>query len=224
MDPPEITDLELPQMLRRWDKLTRISSVSGPGGIVRFLFHRLLYRVWRTVVFEMRGQLIPQIEWQQTELLRIYKDAKELPKSLADLIRNYEFDLPEVLDRGGWVFVVLNEGECAHFGGVSFAARHLRILGEPTNTPIIGQCFTMPSARGKGLYKRALSAIAARLLAEGYKRILIETSPDNHLSRRGIEAAGFKLLREMKIHIMLNSLAVATIRGDGNRRVRAWLI
>ena len=134
---------------------------------------------------------------------------------------------PEILDlwrAGDWLYAVLVDGKCLHFGSVGFSSRQVRVLGEPRNTPVIGSCFTFPEARGRGLYQRALASLAARLQAEGHGRLLIETHPENRASRRGIERAGFQPLREMKIRIVFRVLALATIKDARGSRFRAWWI
>src|SRR6516162_1866016 len=60
-------------------------------------------------------------------------------------------------------------------------------------------------ARGRGLYRRALLA-EMRHLGDRGDRAVIETTPENLPSGKGIEAAGFRLCREVSGWIVLNWL------------------
>jgi GNAT superfamily N-acetyltransferase len=163
--------------------------------------------------------------WSESESLVIYTaDGPPVPPALCDLIRRYEKDLPECIHHGDWLYVVLVNGECQHFGGVGFSSRQLRILGERSRIPLVGACNTIPEARGRGLYRRALAELGARLQAAGYERILIETTPKNYASQRGIEAAGYRLQRIMSIWIFFHVIAIATIRTNGSVSRKVWRI
>jgi hypothetical protein len=147
-----------------------------------------------------------------------------MPAELETFIRVYEPQVPDFVGNGDWVYVVTIDGKCAHFGWVGFSSRQVRVLGESKGTPVIGHCFTAPGARGKGLYRRALSDVTCRLLESGWPRILVETHPSNHASQRGILSAGFHIRRRLKIWIFFNSVAVAMIEENGQKRLRVWWI
>jgi RimJ/RimL family protein N-acetyltransferase len=165
------------------------------------------------------------VAWQETESFVIYTAAgPPLPKATSDLISRYERDLPGSIHGDGWLYVVFVNGECQHFGQVGFSSRQTRILGEPSQTPLIGPCVTVPEARGRGLYRRALAELGVLLQAAGHKRIIIETSPENYASQRGIEAAGYELQRIMNIWIFFNVLAVATIRINDSVSRKIWCV
>lgn len=163
--------------------------------------------------------------WQDHEALILYtRQGPSLPPQLESEIRRHENRLPDILKAGGWVYVVMSDEGCVHFGSVVFQSRHVQLLGEPKGTPIIGHCFTTPEARGRGLYRRALASIARHLQSLGYERIIIETFPENAVSRRGIEGAGFTLLHEIRALVLFNTVAFSVMERDGHRRVRSWLI
>jgi RimJ/RimL family protein N-acetyltransferase len=108
--------------------------------------------------------------------------------------------------RGDRLFVVKSDVGYLHGGYIFYKTRQTRILGETGSPPLIGCCWTAPFAQGRGLYRKALGAELSYLQDQGYSRALIETSPQNIPSRKGIEAAGFRLCREMSAWIMLNRL------------------
>ena len=112
----------------------------------------------------------------------------------------------EGVRQGDELFVVANGAAYQHCGYILFKTRQTRVIGERKGTPLIACCLTAPAARGRGLYRRALIAELRHLWDRGYRRVVIETSPDNLPSRKGIEAAGFRLCREVSAWIVLNWL------------------
>jgi RimJ/RimL family protein N-acetyltransferase len=205
--------------------LSAIYEKGGSVRLLRFLASRLVFRVWHTVVFEMAPPKQVQVDWPAGEVFCLYnRETPTMPSALANYIREYEAELPDLVSRGDWVYVVLVNGNCAHFGSVCFSSRQLRVLGEPNATPIIGHCFTAPAARGKGLYKRALATIASHLGASGYSRVVVETHPANHASRRGIRGAGFEMLHILKVCIFLNLIAVTHVDQNGKRRLTGRIL
>ena len=112
----------------------------------------------------------------------------------------------EGVRQGDRLFVVANGDEYQHCGYILFRTRQTKILGEEGNPPLIASCLTAPEARGRGLYRRALNAELCYLQSQGYGRAVIETDPENIPSRKGIEAAGFKLCREASVWIFFNLL------------------
>jgi RimJ/RimL family protein N-acetyltransferase len=166
-----------------------------------------------------------QVDWPPGEVFCLYNlKTPPMPSALANYIREYEAELPDLINRGDWVYVVLVNGNCAHFGSVCFSSRQLRVLGEPNATPIIGHCFTAPAARGRGLYKRALATIASQLGASGYSRVVVETNPTNYASRRGIQAAGFEMRHILTVCIFLNLLAITRVVQGGKRRLTGRIL
>jgi len=206
--------------------LARIRSVraeSGVAGLVRFLAGRMLVRRWKSCLYALTSPV--RVAWPESESFVIYTAAgPPLPKAASDLISRYERNLAGSIHHDRWLYVVFVNGDCQHFGAVGFSSRQARILGEPSQTPLIGPCVTVPEARGRGLYRRALAELGALLQAAGHKRIIIETNPENYASQRGIEAAGYELQRIMNIWILFNVLAVATIRINDSVSRKIWCI
>lgn len=224
MGSPEPRAVNGSSLGRAWRKLSAIYEKGGSARVLRFLAGRLVFRVWDSVVFEMSPPKQAQVDWPGGEVFCLYnRDTPPIPSALANYIREYEAELPDLISRGDWVYVVLVNGKCAHFGSVCFSSRQLRILGEP-NTPLIGHCFTAPAARGRGLYRRALATIAGHLGASGYSRVVVETHPTNHASRRGIQAAGFEMQHILKVCIFLNLIAITRVDQGGKRRLTGRIL
>jgi GNAT superfamily N-acetyltransferase len=100
------------------------------------------------------------------------------------------------------------DGRVLTYAFVLFTTQYKRVLQEPCEVPMIGNCYTVPSARGRGLYGRMLAAVTADLAANGYRRVIISCQPDNVASMRGIERAGFKRVRHITSFIALSRLVL----------------
>ena len=121
--------------------------------------------------------------------------------------------------RGGdRLFVVARGSEYLHRGYILFRTQQTELLGETEGAPLIASCATAPAARGRGLYPRALNEELRYLHKHGYSRAIIETDPENHASRRGIEAAGFSLAWEMEAWIFINRFVFQRIRKQSRTR------
>ncbi|MGH8680027.1 MAG: GNAT family N-acetyltransferase, partial [Burkholderiales bacterium] len=79
---------------------------------------------------------------------------------------------------------------------------------EPSEVPMIGNCYTVPDARGRGLYARMLVTVSDDLAVDGHRRAIISCQPDNVASMRGIERAGFKRARHITSFIALSKLVL----------------
>jgi RimJ/RimL family protein N-acetyltransferase len=164
-------------------------------------------------------------QWADGEdLLEISGDNLDLeltPELYVFLGRHEAFDNLEGVRTGNRLFVVRRGREYLHCGYIMFRTRETRILGETDGPPLIGCCQTAPAARGRGLYRKALRAEIRHLQARGFRRAIISTHPDNAASRKGIEAAGFSLVREVESWILLNRIVVRKSRESGRA---AWRI
>jgi RimJ/RimL family protein N-acetyltransferase len=121
---------------------------------------------------------------------------------------------------GDRLFIVADRDNYLHRGYVIFNGRAKKLIDEPGNVPLIGYCYTAAAARGRGLYRRALLAEMRYLQELGYKRVVIDTHPVNHASRKGIEAAGFAFVRTVSAWIVLNLFAIRRTETGHNTRWR----
>jgi hypothetical protein len=182
----------------------------GALATLRFLASRIV-RHQRHVVFEAILDAPPDdVRWSEGELLNVI-DRDNVDSAIgADLLHflggESATDYLQGVREGNELFVVAQGAEYQHCGYILFRTKQSRIIGEPKDPPLIACCFTAPAARGRGLYRRALNAELRHLWLCGYRRVVIETSPDNLPSRKGIEAAGFRLCREVSVWIVLNCL------------------
>jgi hypothetical protein len=125
---------------------------------------------------------------------------------------------------GDRLFVVTDGTEFVHRGYILFQTRQSRLLGDDQCCPLIASCWTSPSARGRGLYRRALDVEVKYLLARGYQRVLIETDPQNQASRKGIEAADFTFTWEANVWILMNRLIIGRNRYSSGVRWRLGIV
>ena len=63
----------------------------------------------------------------------------------------------------------------------------------------IKYCLTIPEYRGKGIYPKVLTAIACYLKKMEFKHLFICVEKNNIPSIRGIEKAGFKVIKKIKL-------------------------
>jgi GNAT superfamily N-acetyltransferase len=180
----------------------------GTLATVHFLASRIVRREHR-VVFEAILDTAPgDFSWSEGERLKVI-DRENIDAAVgAELFEFLGGDKAvenlQGVREGNELFVVTDGTEYKHCGYILFRTRETRIIGEPQDPPLIACCYTAPTARGKGLYRKALMAELRHLWGRGYRRAVIETDHDNVPSRKGIEAAGFHLCREVSSWILLN--------------------
>lgn len=113
------------------------------------------------------------------------------------------------------LFAAVDNGrKVVTYGFVLFESFYKRVLGEDADVPMIGNCFTIPEMRGRGLYPGLLAVICDHLADSGYKRAIISCSPDNLASRRGIERAGFLRLRTLRSVVLFSRWIVVQMAID----------
>ena len=182
----------------------------GTPATLRFLAGRMV-RHERHVVFDANLDVaFDDVPWSDGERLNVIDRGNVDSAIGADLLKFLGGDAAaenlKGVREGNELFVIAQGAEYQHCGYILFRTKESRIIGEPKDAPLIACCFTAPSARGRGLYRRALIAELRHLKERGYRRAVIETSPENLPSIKGIEAAGFRLCREVSVWIFLNCL------------------
>jgi RimJ/RimL family protein N-acetyltransferase len=208
---------------RQSERIWRHWRLHGAGSTLSFLASRV-FRRRRYVVFDacLEGPR-PCTQWVEGEqLCRI--GPNEVDTAMTPAIRAFLGDDAreniEGVRQGDQLFVVTTNDEVQHCGYILFRTRQTKILGEGDNPPLIANCQTAPAARGRGLYRKALNAELCYLKELGYRRAVIETGPENIPSRKGIEAAGFRFLREVTAYILLNCLLLQKVSEGPHTRWR----
>ena len=192
-------------------RLRREWQSKGAWRTFRFLFSRIV-RCWRAVVYEadLEPPRLPS-NWNPDETLQSF-GPEEIDTVLTPALRSFlgadGLENLEGVRNGNRLFLVSAGSTLLHCGYILFRTRQTKLIGEMGEPPVIACCFTSPAARGRGLYRKALNAELCFLRESGYKRAVIETDPDNLPSRKGIEAAGFRLIRSVRAWILLNWLVL----------------
>jgi RimJ/RimL family protein N-acetyltransferase len=215
--------IPLTRVVELRDRLRRYAKQRGIVRTAYFLATRLFRRERHIVYQATAATPMESVQWPPnykvlqfgpdnleaglTSALRAYLGGDEAVESLRG-VRN-----------GDQLFVITDGVEYFHRGYIMFNTRQSRLLGDQEGCPLIGYCSTDPSARGRGLYQKALRTEVAYLLNCGWKRVLIETDPANVASRRGIEAAGFVAAWESTAWILLNTVV---LRRNRDLRGRIW--
>jgi predicted N-acetyltransferase YhbS len=215
-------------VLRAGERIRSYCRERGAVATCRFLMSRV-YRSRRYLVFEAtleKDRACP--EWSEDERLQILSrenlDAALTPEITSFLGGTEADEHLRGVRTGDLLFLVMRGVACQHCGYILFETRQTRILGEQEPVPLIASCKTAPESRGRGLYRRALQAELCHLRTLGFQRAVIETDPDNAASRKGIEAAGFRLCRQVKVWLLLNWLVCQHVLEGSHARWRVFAV
>ena len=108
-----------------------------------------------------------------------------------------------------------HEGRVDTYAFVLFDTQYKRVLRVARATPLIGNCYTQPERRGRGLYPGMLRAVSLDLARRGFQTVTVSCAPDNFSSIKGIERAGFCLIRRMTTWVLLSRIVLRR-RWDGS--------
>ena len=211
-----------------FDRLRCIWQQRGFWGTTRFVLSRI-YRRQVNLVFEaVLTESRPSVAWKDDEQLLQFGPEnvdREMSPELEHFLGGAEsIDNIRGVRRGDRLFVVRSENHYLHRGYIMFRTRERRLIGQPHDAPLIGYCFTALAARGRGLYRRALTEELNYLQKKGFARAAIATSPENGASRKAIESAGFSLACESRVWIVLNIFCVRCLTSQERSRWAAFLI
>ncbi len=209
-------------------RIGRLRRRRGILATARFLSSRI-FRHEIHLVYESRcSGPRTAVEWNGNEQLLHFGPENidmALTPQLWDFLGGEDaFESLHGVRNGDRLFVVTNGEQYLHRGYIIFKTRQSKLLGDEAGLPLIGYCSTIPSARGRGLYRRALEAEVCYLHSIGHGRVLIETAPENHASLKGIEAAGFTFSWSASIWITLNLLVVRRIRNAPGQQWHVFLL
>jgi ribosomal protein S18 acetylase RimI-like enzyme len=136
-------------------------------------------------------------------------DAVMTPELLAFLGGDSVRKSLEGIRRGNRLLVVVDDDGYAAYGHIVVnSAGYVRVLGEREPVPHLGNFFTAPRARRRGLFKGVLNDSQRVLQRLGYGRALLETRPTNTVSMRTNERMGMRITRRLRGWIVLDSLVI----------------
>ena len=179
--------------------IKRLFNEMRTRGAIGF-FNFVRTRVWQfreDVLFEMRlplsssTSLHPNLD-KVVLVRRENFGCEETAMVEREVLTDHNFAYREALQGEDLLYAATDEsGHVSTYGFVLFNSFYKRILGESNQVPMIGNCFTFPQHRGRGLYANLLMSISGHLSSQGYQRVIITCAPDNLASVRGIQRAGF---------------------------------
>lgn len=142
----------------------------------------------------------------------VCRDALDLPDVNVAVSRHAAgqptgFDwLDRRLSRGVCYLVTIDRVP-AHWSWLLAGVRLPGQCGFDRSAPVIGDCFTPPQFRGRGLYPQVLRYIARDVALHGdARRVYVLVDPQNRESIRGIEKAGYRRLARLRGTRLLGQL------------------
>ena len=185
------------------DRLAAEFRTRGPVGFTRFAMSRLCQ--WRfDVLYEadlreliQKPPVQPLVSFVQVD--RHNFGSAETAAVERAVLTDVNYAYRDTLRGDDLLFAAIDpHGGVVAYGFVLFDSYSKKVLGEAVETPLIGNCYTLPEHRRKGIYPRLLITICTQLAATGYRRAIITCAPDNIASIRGIENAGFTRVHTVK--------------------------
>lgn len=192
--------------MRYADRLHSELRSLGLWRFLKFLYGRLFYRSWHSIVFdeppEPRRTPSP---WPPGYSFHFHDPAASLPPHFHQALAASPAR-PTLLAATAHdgIYIVTHGSEVASFGLVQHHAPQLSVLGLPPDAILIGNCVTLPDHRNQGLYRLALNDSVRLLRARNDQPIFIEVHPENRPSISGITRAGFRKIGAVHAAIWFN--------------------
>ncbi len=213
----ETQEMKTSRLSRYRIRIREILNRQGWKGLARFLFQRIVWRQWHSIVLkDPVGTSRRPSTYPEGIRFSYWLCHRELPDDVRRLLLAAganEF-LAELDDWDGLWILQAGDGTAVAWGGIypnSFQAKVLRL---PPGAVLLGGNFVVPTFRGKGLHRLALNDIALRLAQHGCRELFAEVRPDNIASLRGLEGARFVRVREVCLRILFRRVVL------GHRGVR----
>lgn len=143
--------------------------------------------------------------------------------AIADNLRGQNLEYLEGIRRGEavGVFIVLAD-ELAHWAFLMIGSRTSCLLGIGRDTALLGNAYTDPGFRGRGLQTLSLRQRLHECQRLGIEEVFTETEPENVPSRRAMERVGMSLVREVTLVVLLNRVVLRRSR-QGSAAPRAGI-
>ena len=151
--------------------IKRLFNEMRTRGAIGF-FNFVRTRVWQfreDVLFEMRlplsssTSLHPNLD-KVVLVRRENFGCEETAMVEREVLTDHNFAYREALQGEDLLYAATDEsGHVSTYGFVLFNSFYKRILGESNQVPMIGNCFTFPQHRGRGLYANLLMSISGHL-------------------------------------------------------------
>lgn len=192
------------------DRLRFVLRTEGMANAVRFVLGRLI-RIRSHIVYCSCADGHLDVSWKQNELCLCAADAEQLE----EVVRQggpLPAGLGDYLDgvRKGEVIAcfVLVDGVLAHWSFLMKRSRTLCLLGVPPGAVLLGNDFTRPEFRGRGLQTRGVLARLQQAREAGCSLAVSETEPDNVFSRKAMRRAGMSEMGQIRLIVLANRLVL----------------
>ena len=115
----------------------------------------------------------------------------------------------EGVRRGNRVVLVVDAEGYAGYGHLVINSReYVRALGEREAVPYVGNFFTAPRARRRGLFEKINNECFIALQRLGYRRVVAEARPTNAGSVKGSERVGMNIARHLTGWIVFEQVLI----------------
>ncbi|TQE92754.1 MAG: GNAT family N-acetyltransferase, partial [Spiribacter salinus] len=103
---------------------------------------------------------------------------------------------------------VLVDGVLAHWAFILRSSRTSCLLGVGRGEALLGNAYTNPQFRGRGLQTTSLRQRLQECRRLGITHVYTETVPDNWPSRRAMERVGMVFLRDVTLLVVVTRIVV----------------
>lgn len=107
------------------------------------------------------------------------------------------------------------DGRLVHYAFILIQNKTAAILGIGAERALIGNAFTVPDCRGRGLQGRSVALRAAIARELGFSGVAAETHPTNLASQRGLLRGGMAHFGRMELIVLLNCIVLRWRRPAG---------
>lgn len=191
-------------------------SRRGPAGLLRFLASRMArlqyHRLFR---YDNDGAALTPRQWRGYRVVLTTRErhavhSRRFAGAFAAVARQGGEEYLAAVARGEAALVLILCDEApAHYAFLLRESRTVAVLGEePGAVALIGNAYTWPAHRGRGLHPYGVyrrGRLARRL---GYAGAASETARGNVASQRGLTKGGFRWAGTVWVAVLANRLAL----------------
>lgn len=165
----------------------------GPRALAVACYRHFILLKWKGVVFEDdASRPRPRSVWRPGYRFELWDTRASIsPHARAALEKTAGPEFVLGLEGDDGAFAVWFDGDVVAHGAIYRRSPQRFVLGLPESAVLIGNCFTQPAHRRRGLYRSALNEAARHLRPHHGGSIFIEARPENRPSLAGIRSAGF---------------------------------
>ena len=207
------------------ERISNVITNRGYWGLAVFLGERLL-RCDKDLLFELKFDdkfnetQLKSIDCMLETINRININEFEGQSFFQEALSKESQVYKQGLHDNDILFLVHDKDSLVHTTFAQFKSKYKNILGEADTVPLLGNCWTSEKYRGKGIYPYILAYSCNYLRNEGFSRVIITCDPTNIASIRGIEKAGFSLVKKITSTILLNTFVFQVISKNNGKTIR----